>query len=58
MRAVHNAENFISSFESESHEATILDNVDLVLRVSDDRCLALRDLDDCQPVELDDSVGN
>ncbi len=58
MGLVNNAENLIGSLKGESHESTIFDHEDLVLRIADDGRLVLRDLDDSQAAELDDGIGN
>ena len=58
MRLVHNGQNIIRAFDTQSSETSILDNKDTIIRIAYDGCLVLRNLNDDETKEFDDSIRN
>ena len=58
MRLIDDTENSVRAFDTQRSKPTVLDDEDTVIWVADYRSLVLRDLDDDEPEEFDDGVGD
>jgi len=58
MRLVNDGQHIVGTLNCKGDETRVLDDENLVGWVGNDGGLVLRDLDNRQPLEIDDSVGN